>query len=82
MKNTLWERMLPQGRELINQYELRYPATTEMIIKHLTDDQYYRWSELPYYIVKFVHERIFNPGDFFAPVEEEEMRTLFEDYYE
>jgi hypothetical protein len=74
--------MLPQGRELINQYEQRYPATTEMIIKHLTDENYHRWTELPYYIVKFVHERIFNREDFFAPIEEEEMRSLFENYYE
>jgi hypothetical protein len=74
--------MLPQAREIIQQYERRWPATTETITKHLMDSSYVRWTELPYYIVKFIHERIFNPGDAFQSVEDDEMRSLFEDYYE
>jgi len=79
MKTTLWERLLPQARELILQKEGRYPATTEIMIKKLQDPQFHLWSELPYYIVKMLHERIY--GDVWADVDQDEVKVLFEEYY-
>lgn len=81
MRDTLWERLLPQARELIIEQLRRYPATTEAIINTLEDKQYQMWTELPYYVVKMLHERIFN-GESLEPIEEEEVRQLFESYYE
>ena len=78
MKNTLWERLLPQARELIEESENRYPATTEVIYEALKDNKYHMWTELPYYVVRLLSERIFGVGS----IEEDEIRTLFAGYYE
>ena len=81
MKDNLWERLLPQAREMILSYERQCPSTTEVIIKHLEDSQYHNWTELPYFIVKFIHERIYNANPL-ELIEEEEVRMLFEQYYD
>ena len=80
-ENNLWERLLPQARELILQYEGRYPATTKAVIDALHDTEYHTWTVLPYYIVKFIHEWVFNAGALDL-IEEDEIRTLFKNYYE
>ena len=82
MKDNLWERLLPQAREIILDNQSRYPATTDAIIAVLQDEQYQLWTELPYYIVKMLHQRIFAGGDPFELIDEDEFRTLFESYYE
>ena len=79
MKTTLWERLLPQAREIIMEQERRYPATTKIIVDKLNDTNYHMWSELPYYIVKMLHERVY--GDIHADIDEEEVKELFEEYY-
>jgi len=78
MRHTLWERLLPQARELIEGSLNRYPATTEVIMNSLKDNKYHMWSELPYYVVRLLSEAIFGIGG----IEEDEINTLFEKYYE
>ena len=80
--HTLWARLMPQARELIIENLNHYPATTELIINTLKDSKYHIWTELPYCVVKMLHERIFETDDIFQPIEEEEVRMLFENYYE
>ena len=81
-ETRLWDRMLPQAKELLSGYERRFPATTEIIEKTLKNDEFANWTELPYYIVKLIHERIFNPHSLLDSIEEEEVRMLFKDYYD
>ena len=81
MKTNLWERLLPQAREAIMSKERQYPAITEVTVLHLKDNKYHGWTELPYYIVKFMHEFVFGGGAL-DDIEEEEIRSLFEAYYE
>lgn len=81
MKDNLWERLLPQAREAILSKERQYPAITEATVNYLQDTKYHSWTELPYYIVKFMHEFVFGGGSL-DDIEEEEVRSLFESYYE
>ena len=77
---TLYERLLPQARERLNQQKDRWPNVIAGIEEKLNDDYYYSWTELPYSTVRMLHDRIFD-GDYTEPIEEEEMRMLFEDYW-
>jgi hypothetical protein len=73
--------MLPQAKELVMKGEKDLPATTHIIQKTLKDERYHMWSELPYYIVKMIHERIFGAA-WMESIEEEEVKMVFEDYYD
>ena len=79
MKTTLWDRMLPQARELVLRNKKMMPFQTEVVINHLKDEKYHGWSELPYYIVKLLHERVY--GDVFENIDQDEVKMLFEEYY-
>lgn len=78
---TLWDRLLPQARELIIQNQMRQPATTEMVIKTLQDTKYFLWTELPYHVVKHLHEIIYNAKSLDL-IEEDEVKSIFHAYYE
>ena len=78
---TLYERLLPQAREMLENARSQFPATTTTIMEQLHDKKYYSWTELPYSTVKMMHERVFNSGCLDA-IEEEEVRQMFSDYYE
>ena len=77
---TLYERLLPQARKILENHEKRLPATTELIFKTLKDESRHLWTELPYYVVKMIHERIYGTG-FDDPIDGEEVKMLFEDSY-
>ena len=59
---------------------MRFPATMELLIDTLKNEKYLLWTELPYYAVKMLHETVFNAKSF-ELIEEEEIRMLFEGYY-
>lgn len=80
-KKTLYDRLLPQAREIIEKEQKRLPSITEMIFKALKDESKHFWTELPYYVVKMIHERVYN-ASFDDPIDEEEVKMLFQDYYE
>ncbi len=78
---TLKETLTPQAREILESFENRFPATTKVIFDHIDNPKYSLWTELPYYVVKMIHERVFN-GDPLEPIEEDEIRLLFTQFYE
>ena len=78
MEENLWERLLPQAREIIEGSENKYPATTDVIYAALKNPKYHIWGELPYYVIRLISERIFGIGS----IEEDEINTLFGKYYE
>ena len=77
---TLYERLLPQARELLNKARVNYPATVEGLIDKLSDEHYFHWTELPYNTVRILYDRIYK-AEYTDPIEEEEVRMLFQDYW-
>ena len=78
---TLYDRLLPQARELLQKKRKDFPATTTIVMEQLADEKFYHWTELPYSTVRMMYDRIFNT-DYFEPIEEEEVRMLFQDYWD
>jgi len=77
---TLYERLLPQAREVLNSQKDRWPNVIAGLEEKLNDNYYYSWTELPYGTVRVLYDRIFG-ADWQDPIEEGEVRMLFEEYW-
>lgn len=78
---TLYERLMPQAREILDNRKDRWPNVVESIEAHLKDERYSSWTQLPYIIVRYLNDRIFG-SDPLGMIDEGEIRMLFKDYYE
>ena len=76
---TLYDRLDFRAKGILENAKDKWPNTIRTLYEYLQDDTYIYWTDLPYNQVKLLHMRIY--GDVFDHVEEEEIRMLFEEYY-
>jgi hypothetical protein len=76
---TLYDRLDFRAKGILENEKDKWPNTIRTLYEYLQDDTYIYWTDLPYNQVKLLHMRIY--GDVFDHVDEEEIRMLFEEYY-
>lgn len=73
---TLWDRLVPQMKEVIKQKRGPFPATAVELEELLQKS--YHWIDLPFYAVARLYDFAYGIKDTW---EQDKVRQLFEDYW-